>query len=117
MNKSELIAAVAKKAEVTQAVAEKVLNAKFEVVGEALRGGEETVQITNFGTYKATFQEGREGVNPLKKGETIKIPSSYRIYFSAGAGLKAAVNTVVKKKKAEPKKEEPKKVEKKKAKK
>ena len=68
MNKKELVAAVAAKAEMTQASAEKVLKALLEVtVAEVAKKGK--VQLIGFGTFEA---RERDAVNVKPKKKTAK---------------------------------------------
>ena len=90
MNKAELVAAVADKAELTKKDAEKAVKAFVDVVTEELKKGEE-VQVVGFGTFKVTDRKSREGRNP-KTGEVIQIPASKTPSFTAGAELKKSVN-------------------------
>ena len=63
MNKAELVAAVADKAELTKKDAEKAVKAFVDVVTEELKKGEE-VQVVGFGTFKVAERAAREGRNP-----------------------------------------------------
>ncbi len=90
MNKSELIAAIAEKAEVSKAEAGRVLMAFSDTVTEALAKGE-SVQIIGFGTFEVSEYGARTGRNPAT-GKTIQIPAGKRPKFTAGASLKKAVN-------------------------
>lgn len=99
MNKKELIAAVAEKAEVTKKEAEAVLNAAFETITATLASGEK-VQLIGFGTFDVRARAARKGKNP-RTGEVVKIKACKVPAFKAGAGLKEAVNA---KKKASKKK-------------
>ena len=66
MNKKELIVAVATKAEMTQASAEKVLKALMEVtVAEVAKKGK--VQLIGFGTFEARARAARTGKDPNGK--------------------------------------------------
>lgn len=89
VNKTELIDAVAGKADLSKADAEKALNAVLETVEEELSRGEE-VQITGFGSFKVTQRAAREGRNP-QTGEPMQIPATKTPNFSAGNKLKEAV--------------------------
>ncbi len=89
MNKSELISVAAEKAELTKKDTEKVLNAVFESIGEALAKGEK-VQVIGFGTFDARDRKAREGRNPAT-GETIQIPAVKVPVFKAGKALKDSV--------------------------
>ena len=60
MNKAELIAAVAEKAEISKKDAEKVLKAFTDVVAEELTKGEK-VQLVGFGTFEVSERAAREG--------------------------------------------------------
>ena len=90
MNKTELIAAIAAKAEMTKKDAEKALRAFEEVVTEELvKGGK--VQLVGFGTFDVAARAAREGRNP-QTGETMQIPASNAPRFKVGKALKDAVN-------------------------
>ena len=90
MTKAELIASVAKKAEITQKDTEAVVNAFFSTVQETLAKGE-NVQVIGFGTFEVSERAAREGRNP-HTGETMKIEASKAPKFKAGKALKDAVN-------------------------
>ena len=74
MNKTELIAAVAEKAELSKKDAEKALKAFTDVVSEELVKGEK-IQLVGFGTFEVAEREEREGRNP-KTGEKMMIAAS-----------------------------------------
>ncbi len=90
MNKTELIAAVAEKADLSKKDAEKVVKAFTDVVTEALVNGEQ-VQLVGFGTFAVSERAAREGRNP-SSGKTITIAASKAPKFKAGKALKDAVN-------------------------
>ncbi len=89
MNKTELIAAVAQKAELSKKDAEKALNAVTDSVKEALAKGEK-VQLVGFGTFEVKTRAARTGINPQTK-QQIKIAASKAPVFKAGQGFKDAV--------------------------
>ena len=90
MNKTELIAVVAEKAELSKKDAEKAIKAFTDAVSEELgKGGK--IQLVGFGTFEVAERAAREGRNPLTK-ETIKIAASNAPKFKAGKALKDAVN-------------------------
>ena len=90
MNKVELIASVAEKAELTKKDAEKAVAAVLESVEEALAGGDK-VQLVGFGTFTISKRAARTGRNP-QTGATIKIAASKAPKFRPGKSLKDAVN-------------------------
>ena len=90
MNKTELIASVAAKAELTKKDAEKAVKALFDTIGEAL-SNEEKVQVIGFGTFEVRTRSARTGRNPQTK-EEIQIPASKSPAFKAGKQLKDLVN-------------------------
>ena len=90
MNKAELIAAVAEKAEISKKDAEKVLKAFTDVVAEEFTKGE-TVQLVGFGTFEVSERAAREGRNP-QTGETMTIAASKAPKFKAGKALKDLIN-------------------------
>lgn len=91
MNKAELVAAIAEKANFTKKDAEAALNAVTASIEEALIKGEK-VQLIGFGTFETRERKARQGRNPRKPGETIEIPASTAPVFKAGKALKDAVN-------------------------
>ena len=88
MNKTQLIAAAAQKAGVTQKDAGKVIDAAIEAVFEALK--RESVQIVGFGTFEVRKRAAREGINPAT-GEKIKIAAFKVPAFKPGKAFKDAV--------------------------
>ena len=90
MNKTELIAAVAEKAEISKKDAEKAIKAFTEAVSEELvKGGK--IQLVGFGTFEVSERAAREGRNP-KTGEAMTIAASKTPKFKAGKALKDMVN-------------------------
>ncbi|MDF2569624.1 MAG: hup [Sporomusa sp.] len=90
MNKTDLVKAVAQKADMTQKDAEKAINAVFTAIEEAL-ASDDKVQIIGFGTFEVKTREERKGRNP-QTGNEITIPASKNPVFKAGKGLKDTVN-------------------------
>ena len=90
MNKSELIAAVAKQADLTKKDAEAAVNAVTDVITDALKAGDK-VQLVGFGTFETRARAARTGKNP-RTGEEITIAASKVPAFKAGKALKDTVN-------------------------
>ncbi len=90
MNRTELVAAVAEKAELTKKDAEKAVKAFTDAVAEELKKGGK-VQLVGFGTFEVSERAAREGRNP-RSGETMSIPASKMPKFKAGKALKDMVN-------------------------
>jgi len=101
MNKTEFIDAIAVEAEVSAASAKKVWDAIEAIISKTIKRGADTINITNFGTFKATKYESRTMPSPLDREIEIVIPAGFRVSFKAGKGLKALVNASKKVKKAE----------------
>lgn len=97
MNKSELVVAIAEKAELSKKDAEKALKAFTDTVAEQLKAGEK-IQLVGFGTFEVAERAARTGKNP-QTGAAIKIPASKAPKFKAGKALKDTVNTPAKKSK------------------
>ncbi len=91
MNKAELVAAIAAKAELTKKDAEKALKAFEEVVTEELIK-DEKVQLVGFGTFDVAQRAAREGRNP-QTNEPMQIKASKAPRFKAGKALKDAINS------------------------
>nr|CRH05897.1 DNA-binding protein HU [Candidatus Magnetococcus massalia] len=90
MKLAELKKAVAKKAEMTQEDADKVIKASVEAIADALGKGE-TVQLLGFGTFSIGERAARTGRNP-QTGAEMQIAASKNVRFKAGKGLKDALN-------------------------
>ena len=90
MNKLQLTDAVVAKAGVTKKAAAAAVNAVLDVVAETLAQGGD-VKITGFGGFEVKERAARTGRNP-KTGETVEIPASKYVAFSAGSTLKEKVN-------------------------
>lgn len=85
MNKSELIAAMAAKAEMPKTMTAKALDAAMEVVIEAMKKGE-NVQLIGFGTFSVVNKPARKGRNPHTNA-VITIPARKSVKFKAGAKM------------------------------
>ena len=90
MNKTELIAAVAEKAEISKKDAEKAVKAFTDVVSEELVNGGK-IQLVGFGTFEVSERLAREGRNP-RTGETMSIAATKTPKFKVGKALKDMVN-------------------------
>jgi DNA-binding protein HU-beta len=89
MNKNELIAAVAEKAEMSKKDAEAAITAMVDAITAAL-AQEEKVQLVGFGSFEVKSRAARVGRNP-KTNEPVQIAASKAPVFKAGKALKDAV--------------------------
>lgn len=89
MKKTELIEAIAQRADVPKSQAQRYFDAFEGVATDSLKGGEE-VQITGFGKIYIREQKARDGRNP-QTGEKMRIPAQKVPTFSAGNSLKESV--------------------------
>lgn len=89
MNKAELIASVAEKAELTKKDAEKAVAAVLASIQEALANGDK-VQLVGFGTFEIRERAARKGRNP-QTGEEIDIAAARVPVFKAGKALRESV--------------------------
>ena len=89
MNKTELINAVAEKADLSKKDAEAAVTAVIDAITESLIQGEK-VQLVGFGAFEVKARAERIGRNPQTK-ETIQIPASKTPVFKAGKALKDKV--------------------------
>ena len=85
MNKTELVNAIAEKADLTKVQAKAALEATLVSIAEALAAGDK-VALIGFGTFAVTEKGERTGINPRTK-ETIKIAARKVVKFKAGAEL------------------------------
>lgn len=89
MNKSELIQAIADKADLSKADAGRALDAMILVIGKALKK-KDKVALVGFGTFQVRERAARTGRNPAT-GATLKIKASKTPSFKAGKALKDAI--------------------------
>lgn len=89
MNKSELIAAVSERTDMTKKEATNAVNAVLDIISETLAKGE-SVQLIGFGNFEVRERAARKGRNP-QTGEEIIIAASKAPAFKAGKQLKEAV--------------------------
>lgn len=89
MNKTEVIAIVAEKANLSKKVTEEALDALLETIQETLAEGEKVV-LSGFGTFEVRNRVARTGRNP-RTGEDISIPGQKTPAFKAGKVLKDSV--------------------------
>lgn len=89
MNRSELVAALSERAEVTRKGTDAVLTAFAEIVGDVVAKGDEKVTIPGFLAFERTHRAARSARNP-QTGEPIEIPAGYSVKVTAGSKLKDA---------------------------
>lgn len=89
MNKTELVNAVAEKADFSKKDADKAVAAVLDSITDALAQGDK-VQIVGFGTFEVRARAEKQGRNP-KTGEVMIVPASNLPAFKAGKALKEAV--------------------------
>lgn len=89
MNRTELVQAVAGKADLTNSAADAALKAFQEVLVEQLSAGE-AVTIPGLFAIARAERSARTGVNP-QTGEKLEIPAGFRVKLTAGSALKRAV--------------------------
>lgn len=85
MNKTELVNAIAEKANLTKVDAKNALDATLAAITEALNN-DDKVALVGFGTFAVTEKAARTGINPRTK-EKIEIPARKVVKFKAGADL------------------------------
>lgn len=89
MNKTELVVAVAAKANLSKKDADAAVSAVLAAITEALADGDK-VAIAGFGSFEVKERAARQGLNPRTK-EKIEIAASKVPSFKAGKALKDAV--------------------------
>ena len=89
MNKSDLVDAVAGRADMSKAEAGRAVDAVLGSVGDALGNGD-SVSLVGFGTFSVRHRAARMGRNP-QTGAPMHIPASKVPGFKAGKGLKDKV--------------------------
>ena len=89
MNKTELVAAIAAKAELSKKDAEKALNAFIGTVEDSLKKGDK-IQLVGFGTFEVRERAARTCINPQTKAK-VQVPASKVPAFKVGQALKNLV--------------------------
>jgi DNA-binding protein HU-beta len=90
VTKQEFVDQVADRAELSKKDAAAAVDAFLDTVEDALKRRSE-VSFSGFGKFSVSARNAREGRNPAT-GERIQIAASNVPRFTAGAGLKKAVN-------------------------
>ncbi|QPC87461.1 DNA-binding protein HU [Mesorhizobium sp. NBSH29] len=90
MNKNELATAVAEQAKISKADAQAAVDAVFSAITAELKNGGD-VRLVGFGNFSVSQRAATTGRNP-QTGAEVKIPARTVPKFSAGKGLKEAVN-------------------------
>jgi len=91
MTKTELIAQIADKLEVSKKLAGEFINTFTSTVMEGVKADNE-VRIQGFGTFKLSHRAARVGVNPQDTSKKINIPARNVPSFKAGSEFKKSVN-------------------------
>jgi DNA-binding protein HU-beta len=90
MNKSDLINAIAKQADLSKAQAARAIDAYHETVKTAISKGD-SVSVVGFGSFSVSERKAKTGRNP-RTGAVLKIKAAKVPKFKAGKGLKDSVN-------------------------
>jgi integration host factor subunit beta len=90
MNKSKLVANLAKKADLPLRKAEEVINLIFETMSRALVRGDR-IEIRGFGAFEVRQYKDYAGWNP-KTGEKVAVGKKKLPFFKAGKELREKVD-------------------------
>jgi DNA-binding protein HU-beta len=90
VNRNELVDAVSSKTDMKKSEASKAVDAVFDSIAEALKGGDD-VRLVGFGTFSVASRAASEGRNP-RTGEKIQIAASKQAKFKPGKGLRDSLN-------------------------
>jgi DNA-binding protein HU-beta len=90
VNRNELVDSVSSKTDLRKSEASKAVDAVFDAIAEALKGGDE-VRLVGFGTFSVASRAASEGRNP-RTGEKIQIAASKQAKFKPGKGLRDSLN-------------------------
>ena len=90
MTKVDLIDEVSSVVEMTRKDSEVIVEAIFDSVVKALRGGDK-IEIRGFGSFRTRQRQSRIGRNP-KTGTRVEVPAKRIPYFKPSKELKDLVN-------------------------
>ena len=93
MKKTELVAQVAAKINLTKKDTERIVNVIFGSIIQALAQGDK-VELRGFGSFRVRSRDGRDGRNP-KTGVTVSIPPKKVPFFKAGKELRGMVDNKI----------------------
>lgn len=86
MNKTQLVAAVAAKTEISKNDANKLVNAVLGAIADNLTEGDGELAIPDFGRFVVKDVPERQGINPQTK-EKITIEAHKKVVFKASDNL------------------------------
>jgi DNA-binding protein HU-beta len=89
MNKDELVAEVAKRADVAKSAAAAVVDALTDTIKTSVAKGQK-VALVGFGTFEKRVRNARTARNP-RTGETIKVAKTNVPAFKPGTAFKETV--------------------------
>ena len=89
MNKTELIAAVAEKTDLSKKDADAAVSAVLGAITDALKAGDK-IQLVGFGTFEVRNRAAKQGRNH-RKGETMNVTASKDPANKADKALKDAL--------------------------
>jgi integration host factor subunit beta len=90
MTKSDIVAKVAKLADLSKKDTERLVEMVFEEIISALNNNDK-VELRGFGSFRTRIRRARRGRNP-KTGEKIDVPAKKVVYFLPGKDLKKLLN-------------------------
>jgi DNA-binding protein HU-beta len=90
VNRNELVDTVSGKTDMKKSDASKAVDAVFDAIADALKGGDE-VRLVGFGTFSVASRAASEGRNQ-RTGEKIQIAASKQAKFKPGKGLRDSLN-------------------------
>ena len=90
MTKADLIEEVSRVVEMTRKDSEVIVEAIFDSVVRALRGGDK-IEIRGFGSFRTRERRARVGRNP-KTGERVEVPAKRIPFFKPSKELKDLVD-------------------------
>lgn len=90
MNKSELVASLAKETDLPLRKSEEIVNTVFDTMFRSLIGGDR-IEIRGFGSFEIREYHNYLGRNP-KTGEQIEVSGKHLPFFKAGKELRLRVD-------------------------
>lgn len=92
MTKSELIAELAQRADLSKKRAEEVVNCVFRSMTESLISGSR-IEIRGFGSFSIKAYSARKGRNP-KTGSEVDVRAKRSVHFKVGKELRDRVDSL-----------------------
>lgn len=90
MNRSDVVAAIAKRNQIPRRAADAVVSGIFDTIADALKQGNR-VEVRGLGSFTTRHYHAYTGRNP-RTGEPVQVPPKRLPFFKVGKDLRERIN-------------------------